>query len=67
MVRILKDKSLKERLGEEARKTVEKRFLMSRELEQMLDLTGAFEACFTANQERLAQLGLAALSESSTP
>jgi hypothetical protein len=36
---------------------------MSRELEQLMDLAGAFEACFTANQERLAQLNLAALSE----
>jgi trehalose synthase len=63
MVRILKDKSLKEKLGEAARETVKQRFLMSRELEQLIDLASAFEACFTANQQRLAQLNLAALSE----
>lgn len=64
MVRILKDKSLKERLGSAARETVQKRFLMSRELEQLLDLAGAFEACFTANQQRLTELSLVAASES---
>jgi trehalose synthase len=64
LVRILKDESLKERLGSAARETVRKRFLLSRELEQLLDLAGAFEACFTANQQRLTELGLAAASES---
>jgi trehalose synthase len=63
IVRILEDDSLKQALGKAARQTVEKRFLMSRELEQLMDLAGAFEACFTANQQRLAQLNLAALSE----
>jgi trehalose synthase len=63
IVRILEDDSLKQTLGKAARQTVEKRFLMSRELEQLMDLAGAFEACFTANQQRLAQLNLAALSE----
>ena len=66
MVRILKDKSLKERLGRAARETVQKRFLMSRELEQLLDLAGAFEACFTANQQRLTELSLATVSESAS-
>ena len=66
MTRILKDKSIKERLGEEARKTVEKRFLMSRELEQLLDLASAFEPCFTVDQQRLAALSLAAISDSGT-
>jgi trehalose synthase len=61
---ILKDKSLKEKLGTAARQTVQKRFLMSRELEQLLDLAGAFESCFTANQQRLAELSLATVSES---
>lgn len=64
MVRILKDKSLKERLGSAARETVQKRFLMSRELEQLLDLAGAFETNFTANHQRLAELSLATASES---
>ena len=64
MVRILKDKSLKENLGGAGRETARKRFLMSRELEQLLDLAGAFEGCFTPNQQRLKELGLAAASES---
>lgn len=64
IVRILKDKALKEKLGKAARESVQKRFLMSRELEQLLDLAGAFEACFTANQQRLAAINIEALSES---
>jgi hypothetical protein len=64
MTRILKGSSIKERLGEEARKTVEKRFLMSREFEQLLDLASAFEPCFTVDQQRLAALSLAAISDS---
>jgi trehalose synthase len=66
MVRILKDKSLKESLGQAARETVQKRFLMSRELEQLLDLASAFQACFTVDRDRLAHLSLAALAESAT-
>jgi trehalose synthase len=64
MVRILKDESLQERLGNAARETVQKRFLMSRELEQLLDLAGAFEACFTANQQQLTELSRATAPES---
>jgi trehalose synthase len=67
MVKILKDSSLKEKLGAAARETVEKRFLMTRELEQLLDLAGAFEPSFAASQQRLAQLSLAAMSESGSP
>jgi trehalose synthase len=63
IVKILKDQALRGNLGKTARQSVQKRFLMSRELEQQLDLAGAFEACFTANQQRLAQLSLAALYE----
>jgi trehalose synthase len=63
IVKILKDQALRGNLGKTARQSVQKRFLMSRELEQQLDLAGAFELCFTANQQRLAQLSLAALYE----
>jgi trehalose synthase len=66
MVRILKDRSIKERLGKEAQKSVEKRFLMSRELEQLLDLASAFAPCFSVNQQQLAALSLAAVSDSGT-
>jgi trehalose synthase len=63
IVRILKDDSLKQTIGEEARETVKKRFLMSRELEQLMDLAGAFETRFTANQQRLAALNLSAMAD----
>jgi trehalose synthase len=62
IVRILKDPSLKEKLGKAARETVQQRFLMSRDLEQHLDLASAFEPCFSAAAERLAQLALTAPS-----
>jgi trehalose synthase len=66
MVRILKDKSLKERLGRAAQETVQKRFLMSRDLEQLLDLVSAFQTNFTVDRGRLAHLSLAGISESAT-
>ena len=43
IIRILKDPTLGEKLGKAARETVRKRFLMSRELEQKVDLASAFE------------------------
>ena len=55
MVQILKDKAFKEKLGAPARETMKK---------QLMDLAGAFQICFTANQQQLAQLSLAALSAS---
>jgi len=64
MVKLLKDPALREKLGKAARETVKRHFLMSRELEQHLDLASAFEGCFTVNQQRLAQLSLAAFSQS---
>ncbi|MGE5304520.1 MAG: glycosyltransferase [Alphaproteobacteria bacterium] len=62
ITRILKDKSLKEKLGTAARDTVQKRFLMSRELEQLLDLAGAFQTCFIADPKRLAAVNMGAIS-----
>ena len=58
IVQVLKDQSLREKLGKAGRESVEKRFLMSRELEQHLDLASAFEACFTANHQRLEALSV---------
>jgi trehalose synthase len=65
IVELLKDRSLAEKVGKAARASVQKRFLMSRELEQHLDLAGAFDSRFVVNQQRLAALSLAALSEPS--
>lgn len=52
MVELLKDDQLRRKLGGKARDTVRERFLMSRKLEQCLDLFGAFEPTFTLNHRR---------------
>jgi len=46
IVALLKDRSLAARLGEAARATVRDRFLMTRLMEDWLDLIGSFEANF---------------------
>jgi trehalose synthase len=46
MVTLIKDKALASRLGQKARESVRKRFLMTRLMEDWLDLLGAFEANF---------------------
>jgi trehalose synthase len=46
IVQILKDPELRERLGTKARESVRKRFLMTRLMEDWLDLIGSFEASF---------------------
>jgi len=61
IVQLLKDSALRERLGHEARETVRQRFLMSRLIEQYLDLFSAFETSFAVNHQRLAALGFAGL------
>jgi trehalose synthase len=46
IVQVLKDAKLRRRLGREARETVRHRFLMTRYLEQYLDLFNSFETVF---------------------
>lgn len=46
IVQLLKDEKLRERMGQQARKTVKERFLMTRYLEQHLDLYNSFETNF---------------------
>jgi trehalose synthase len=46
IVQLLKDGKLKERIGEKAAKSVRKNFLLTRLLEQYLDLFGSFETCY---------------------
>jgi trehalose synthase len=46
IVRLVKDKGLRERMGKKARESVAKRFLLTRYLEQYLDLFGSFEPSF---------------------
>jgi len=52
MVELLKDDQLRRTLGAKARDTVRERFLMSRKIEQCLDLFAAFEPTFTLNHRR---------------
>ncbi len=46
IVQLLKDRGLRERLGKKAKETVRKRFLMTRLMEEWLDLIASFEANF---------------------
>jgi len=46
IVQLLKDEPLRRRLGENAKESVRKKFLLTRYMEQYLDLFGSFEAIF---------------------
>jgi len=46
IVQIIKDPKLRKKLGDKARETVRERFLLTRLMEEWLDLIGAFEASF---------------------
>jgi trehalose synthase len=50
MVQLVKDEDLRRRLGQAGRETVRQKFLLSRNLEQYLDLFSAFETNFTLKQ-----------------
>lgn len=50
IVQLVKDEALRRRLGEAGRETVRQKFLLSRNLEQYLDLFSAFETNFTLKQ-----------------
>jgi trehalose synthase len=51
IVQLVKDQKLRERLGQKAHETVKSNFLMTRLLEQYLDLLGAFESDFRLNKQ----------------
>jgi trehalose synthase len=46
IVQLVQDPGLRHRLGEQARETVKQRFLMTRLMEEWLDLIGSFDATF---------------------
>jgi len=46
IVTLLKDRALAARLGRQAKESVRSRFLMTRLMEEWLDLIGSFEASF---------------------
>jgi len=62
IVELLQDADLRTRLGKQAHQSVLDRFLLTRKVEQYLDLFGAFEPKFAINNQRLAQLSLPALT-----
>jgi trehalose synthase len=52
IVQVVKDKTLRERIGRHARESVTKRFLMTRLMEEWLDLIGSFEVQFRLKGRR---------------
>ena len=64
LVLLLSDEELRQRMGEAAREKVRQRFLMTRYLEQYLDLLDGFETRYRLRPE---VLGLSARTEASEP
>jgi trehalose synthase len=52
IVQVVKDEGLRERIGAKARESVAKRFLMTRLMEEWLDLIGSFEVQFRLKGRR---------------
>ena len=63
MVQLLRDDNLRAELGGRAHETVRERFLLTRKIEQYIDLFGAFEPQFGVNHRRLSALSAGALTE----
>jgi trehalose synthase len=51
MVQLIKDRDLRERMGEKARESVRQQFLMIRLLEQYLDLLNSFETFYRLQEQ----------------
>ncbi len=49
IVQVIRDKKLRQRMSKEARESVRRRFLLTRSVEQLLDLLGSFETVFKLN------------------
>jgi trehalose synthase len=52
MVQLIKDKKLRKRIAEKAKETVRKKFLMTRYLEQYLDLFHSFKTIYRLKTNR---------------
>jgi Trehalose synthase, N-terminal domain len=52
IVQLLQDDDLRRRLGTQAHRTVQERFLLTRYFEQYLDLFGSFETVFRLRSDR---------------
>jgi trehalose synthase len=57
LVQLLRDHKLREQMGKRARATVAERFLLTRYLEQYLDLFGSFETIFRLRPSGISQRG----------
>jgi trehalose synthase len=57
IVQLIEDSALRKKFGARARDTVRERFLLTRKIEQYLDLFAAFEPRCAPNHGRLAALG----------
>jgi trehalose synthase len=62
LVQLLKNPELCQTIGAQARETVRQRFLLTRKLEQYLDLFSAFEPQFAVNHRRLSALNQSGLA-----
>lgn len=67
IVQLLKDATLRKKLGARARETVRERFLITRKLEQYLDLFAAFEPRCAPDPRRLKALGAGTAPGKSKP
>lgn len=56
LIQLLRDRDVRERMGRAARESVRKRFLMTRLLEQYLDLLNAFEIVVRLDHRRAREL-----------
>lgn len=52
IVQLLKDEKLRRRIGKKAKESATKNFLLTRLLEQYLDLFSSFETCFTVRKKK---------------
>jgi len=64
IVQLLKDRELRVEMGKRAQATVREKFLLTRMIEQSLDLFNAFEPEFKLNHRHMAALGHAATAGS---
>ncbi|HDS02017.1 MAG TPA: hypothetical protein ENO07_08365, partial [candidate division Zixibacteria bacterium] len=53
ILKLLKDKKLRDKMGQKARESVKKKYLLSRYLENYLDLFNSYETSYTLKSHRI--------------